>query len=123
MGITLKRLESLSLRELSILLTSDSKLEKLRMVNVTEVRITNDLSFMTIFYTIFDENKKGSTMELLETNKAYIRSKLAAKIKARKMPNLIFKYDEALAYGNHIAKLLQEEKEKINPLNDYEDEM
>ena len=51
MGITLKRLESLSLRELSILLTSDSKLEKLRMVNVTEVRITNDLSFMTIFYT------------------------------------------------------------------------
>ena len=106
MGVSLQRMESLALRELSLILRKDAKNNYLSNITVTEVRITNDLSFMTIFYTIFDENKKGSTMELLETNKAYIRSKLAAKIKARKMPNLIFKYDEALAYGNHIEDLL-----------------
>lgn len=113
MSLTLKRLESLSLRELSILLTSDSKIEKLREVNVTEVRITNDLSFMTIFYTIFDDTRKGTIATLLDESKTYIRTQLAHKIKARKMPQLIFKYDDALAYGNHIAELIQQEKDKF----------
>ena len=36
---------------------------------------------------------------------------LAKKIKnIRKIPELVFSYDEALAYGNHIDKLLKEIK-------------
>ena len=42
-GISLKRLESLSLRELALILQNDTKDRKLRNVTVTEVRITNDL--------------------------------------------------------------------------------
>ena len=105
MGLSVKRLESLALRELAILLRTDAKNQKLSNVTVTEVRITNDLSFMTIYYTFY-QGKVENYQAALENCKGYIRSELAKKLKARKMPELIFKHDEALEYGNHINELL-----------------
>ncbi len=106
MGISLKRLESNALRELSILLRTDAKNKKLSNVTITEVRITNDLSFMTVYYTFY-QGEVENYQKALEDSKGYLRSELARKLKARKMPELIFKYDESLAYGNHIDDLLQ----------------
>ncbi len=114
MGVSLKRLESLSLRELSIMIQSDSRLDSVRLLNITEIRITNDLSYMTIYYTVLDDKNKQKMAENLESLKPYIRRELAHKINARKMPDLIFKYDEALEYGNHIAEILESEKKKFN---------
>ena len=56
MGLSLKRLESLALRELSILLRNDAKHKHLSSVTVTEVRITNDLSYMITENKAWDEN-------------------------------------------------------------------
>lgn len=117
-GVSLKRLESLSLRELAMLLQNDTKNKKLSNVTITEVRITNDLSFMTIFYTCLIDKEKESCAEALEHSKGYLRKALAAKIKARKMPELIFKYDEALAYGNHMNEVIS----KLNIKHDDEEE-
>ena len=97
MSLSLKRMESTALRELSIILNREAKNELLKHVTITEVRITNDLSYMTVFYT--------------ESN-GYLRSALAKKLNARKMPELIFKLDESLAYGNHIDELLNEYHKK-----------
>ena len=109
MGISLKRLESNALRELSIILRTDAKNKKLSNITITEVRITNDLSYMTIFYTFY-QGEVINYQKALEECKGYLRSELARKLKARKMPELIFKYDESLAYGNHIEDLLQSVK-------------
>ena len=106
MGVSLKRLESNALRELSLLLRTDAKNKKLSNVTITEVRITNDLSFMTIYYTFY-QGEVENYQKALEDSKGFIRSELARKLKARKMPELIFKYDESLAYGNHIDDLLK----------------
>ena len=111
MGVSLKRLESLALRELSALLRRDDSNRGLSGVGITEVRITNDLSYMTIYYT-FLMGKKENYDALLEKHKGYIRHELAKKLKARKMPELIFKFDESLAYGNHIEELLKEYHDK-----------
>lgn len=105
MGLSLKRLESLALRELSLLLRTDAKNKKLSNITVTEVRITNDLSFMTIYYTFY-EGKVENYEKALNDCKGYLRGELAKRLKARKMPELIFKHDEALAYGNHIEDLI-----------------
>ena len=113
MGLSIKRLESLALRELSLILRHDAKNNYLSNVTVTEVRITNDLSFMTIFYTFY-AGKKENYEKALNDCKGYLRSELAKKLKARKMPELIFKHDEALEYGNRINEL-------ISSLNKKED--
>ncbi len=111
MGVSLKRLESLALRELAILLRTDAKNQKLSNITVTEVRITNDLSYMTIYYTFYD-GKVENYEKALNDCKGYLRSELAKKLKARKMPELLFKYDEALAYGNRIDSILADLNKK-----------
>ena len=113
MGLSLKRLESLALRELSIMFRTDAKNQHLSNITVTEVRITNDLSYMTIYYTFY-QGKVENYEKALNECKGYIRSQLAKKLKARKMPDLVFKYDETLQYGNHIEQLLSEIKKKEN---------
>jgi ribosome-binding factor A len=106
MSLALKRLEKDSLRELAIIMSRESHRASLQEVTLTEVRITRDLSYMTIFYTVLNDKHKGKVAEALEESKGYLRTALCSKIKARKMPELIFKYDEALAYGNHINEVL-----------------
>lgn len=109
--IKLKRLESLSQRELSLWFINKSKDDNLKQISVTSIKITNDLSFMTIYYTCYEQDKKEYYKEVLEGYKSQIRAYLASKIEARKMPELIFKYDESLDYGNHIEDLLKQIKE------------
>ena len=111
MGVSLKRLESLALRELSSLLRRDDSNRGLSSVGVTEVRITNDLSYMTIYYTFY-MGKKENYDALLEKHKGWIRHELAKKLKARKMPELIFKFDESLEYGNHINEVIHQMNER-----------
>lgn len=115
MGLSLKRLESNALRELSILLRQDTKNKKLSNITITEVRITNDLSFATIYYTFY-EGKEETYQKALDDSKAYLRMQLARKLNARKMPELIFKRDSSLDYGNHMdelfAKINKEKKEQ-----------
>lgn len=116
MSLLVKRLESSALRELSLFFTRDSRNSKLKEVTVTEVRITNDLSFMTIFWTSYIPKDKGACADALEESKGYIRRHLASKLNARKMPELIFKYDEALEYGNKMNEIIS----KLNIKNDEE---
>ena len=54
MGVSLQRMESLALRELSLILRKDAKNNYLSNITVTEVRITNDLSYMTIYFTLIE---------------------------------------------------------------------
>ncbi|MGM9970499.1 MAG: 30S ribosome-binding factor RbfA [Anaeroplasma sp.] len=113
MGISLKRLESNALRELSLILRKDAKDKFFSSISITEVRITNDLSFMTVFYTSYDDNEEH-IQKILEQSKGYLRAELAKKLQARKMPELIFKRDSSLDYGNHINDLLASIKKDNN---------
>ena len=107
MSISLERLESQALRELSIILRKDAKNKKLGSVTITEVRITRDLSYMTVYYTFYS-GKEETFQSALDDCKGYLRSELAKKLKARKMPELIFKRDTSLDYGNHIDDIIVE---------------
>jgi len=105
MSLNTDRLSKTIAKELSILLSREAKDKNLASVTVTEVRVTNDLSFATIYYTVPDFLKEKIVVSL-EKAKGFLRSELARRVKARKMPELIFKYDEALEYGNHINEIL-----------------
>ena len=52
MSITIERLNSQFRKELSKLLTFEAKGDNLSSVTITEVRVTRDLSFATIFYIV-----------------------------------------------------------------------
>lgn len=85
------------------------KNDSLGYISLTGVDLTNDLSFCNVFYTILNDKSEflDLAQKLLEENKKEIRLKLASQIRdIKKIPDLIFKYDESLTYGKKIDKLL-----------------
>jgi ribosome-binding factor A len=110
MSITTERLASLIQRELAPIINKEVKDKSFGYINLTEVKVTKDISYATIYYSILSDDPKvlEKAKLALEEAKVTIRMELAKKIKnIRKIPDLIFKYDEALAYGNHIDKILK----------------
>ncbi|HKL95502.1 MAG TPA: 30S ribosome-binding factor RbfA [Haploplasma sp.] len=110
MSITVERLASLIQRELAPIVNSVVQKEVIGYINLTEVKLTKDLSIAKIYYTILSDNEETLeyTQKELDKANATIRMELAKKIKnIRKIPEIKFVYDEALAYGNHIDKLLK----------------
>ncbi len=110
-NVTLERLQSLFLRELAVIVNKDRKVVGQMYFNITEVKITKDLSFATIYYTILSDKEEDLDIakNILNQFNKQIRQELSQKIRnIRKMPELKFKYDEALAYGNKIDKIIKE---------------
>lgn len=110
MSITTERLASLIQRELAPIVNQEVKDKSFGYINLTEVRVTKDTSFATIYYTVLSDEEEVllRVKNAIEDAKKTIRMELAKKIKnIRKIPDLVFKYDEALAYGNHIDQILK----------------
>lgn len=110
MSISIERLASLIQRELANIVNEEVKNSQVGYINLTEVKVTKDLSYATIFFTILSDSEEVilKAQQILEKNTSKIRRRLAEKIRnIRKIPDLVFKYDDALAYGNHIDQLLK----------------
>ena len=109
------RLENNILRSLTRILRQEVKDPAIGFTTVTALKLTNDLSYLTIYYTTLDEEKKEETAKALERSKSFIRGALGKHVQIRKLPALIFKYDTTLSYGNKIEsglkKVLKDDKE------------
>lgn len=117
MAYRIERVEKIIERELANILFDSTNNNKLKYVSITKVSLTNDLSIATVYYTVLGNlGEIESTKEDLEKSKGYLRSILAKRIDLRKTPELRFKYDESLAYGNHINEILENLKINTSPL-------
>lgn len=101
-----KHLETTVQRVLADILRNEVK-EDLGFLTITDVKITNELSYMYVYYTVFgDEAKRERTQKALDRANGFIKNKIAHKVKMRKVPDLIFKYDEAYEKGRRIDDII-----------------
>ncbi|WP_350345000.1 30S ribosome-binding factor RbfA [Proteinivorax tanatarense] len=78
-------------------------------LTITSVDVTSDLRESTIFFTVYgSEQEKKDTLTGVEKAKGFIRSELGKRLKVRHVPELYFKFDYSLEYGNKIDKLLKD---------------
>ncbi len=85
------------------------------MISVTDVEVSGDGSYATIFLTCFvngDEKKEreAGVLEALDHSKGFIKKEIAAQVKVRHIPELRFKIDKSFETGAHIDELIS----KIN---------
>ena len=115
-NIKLKRYNSAFEKEISIILQNEIKDDDIKFVTVTGVEITNDLSYAKVYITIFDKDKKESTLKALEKAKGFIRTELAKRVQIRHTPELRFVIDESIEYGNKIDNIIEKihEKDSLN---------
>ena len=104
----LKRLESTIQRALTEIFMREVKDKSIGFITITEVRLTKDLGYLTVYYTILGKDtKKDAAKRAIDRSKAFVRTTLVHKVNMRKSPVLVFKYDESLDYGNKIEQGLK----------------
>jgi len=106
MSIKLERLNTAFIEKISEIIHNDVKDNSIKSITITDVKITNDLSFAKVYFTTFDDDKKKIELALNKAN-SFIRSELCNKVKIRKMPELNFIYDQSIEYGNNIEKIIK----------------
>lgn len=107
-SIKIDRLNSAFVKEISYILQNEIKDDNIKFVTVTGCEITSDLSYAKVYVTIFDKEKKGTTLKALEGAKSFIRGELSKRVDIRHTPELRFVFDESIEYGEKIDKLIDE---------------
>ena len=100
----LSRLNHTMIREISYTLETEVKDKHIKFVTITDVRVTNDLSFAKVYFTVLNDNYRDSTIKALKQAKGFIRKQIAERIELRHIPELDFIYDESIEYGNKIEE-------------------
>ncbi len=96
-------------KELSLILQTEFKDPRLGFITVTGVDVTNDLSQATVYLSVLgSEEQREDTLLALAKGKGFLRTELGRRIRFRHIPELIFKFDSSIEYGNRIDRLLND---------------
>ncbi len=87
----------------------NDQIDDLDFVSVTEVELTKDLQDAKVYVNCLLDNQENYVIESLKRKEGFIKKEIAKSIKMRKIPSLIFKYDNSLENYNKIDSLLSDE--------------
>lgn len=93
-------------RTLSELLRRELKDPRLGMVTLTEVRVSNDLSYAKVYYSVLGGDA-AQTHEILEEAADMLRGPLGRALGLRHSPELKFVPDELIEGGAKLSALIQ----------------
>lgn len=74
-------------------------------ISITGADVTPDLKFAKIYYSAMRGDKK-EVSQGLKSSAGFIRRMVAQRMNLRATPELTFIEDQSIAYGAHIASLL-----------------
>lgn len=102
-----QRLSSQMLRTLNELLRYESKDPRLSGVSLTVIELARDLSVARVYFSQMDPNADPApAREGLDRAAGFLRSKLGASLKVRRVPELRFQHDDSIAHGAAISALI-----------------
>ncbi|CAM3535317.1 30S ribosome-binding factor RbfA [Erysipelothrix sp. HDW6B] len=107
MSVKKERIESIIKRELAPLIVNRLNDPSLSFVSITDVEVTNDFSFATIYVSFLQDKDKKKGMEALRRAKGILRSEVAKSLSIRRTPELLFKLDESSEHGTRIDTILE----------------
>jgi len=81
--------------------------EGLMHVAVSDVEVTRDLSLARVYINVLDPSRSQETLRQLKDNAGRLRKAIAQDIRARRIPELRFIYDDSLERGKHLESLIE----------------
>jgi ribosome-binding factor A len=105
-----KKVARLIQKELAdIFLKKGNELAHGKLISITKVRVSPDLSFAKVYLSIFPVANQNDILKSIEEHGSRIRFDLGQKIKSqlRIVPDLAFHIDDSLDYIDKIDKLLK----------------
>lgn len=107
-SIKLKRIESELTRTISDILHQESTDDLMQSITITGSEVAPDLSFAKVYFTSLSEIDHKKLEKEMDEARDFIRKFVAEKMDLRLTPKLKFVYDESIAYGNRIEKIISE---------------
>lgn len=111
-SIKMKRIASEMTRVISEILMEEARDSLLKTITITGCDVASDLSFAKVYFTSLNEMDHKALEREMDEAAPFIRCELAEKMDLRNTPKLKFQYDDSVAYGNKIEKILKEINEK-----------
>ena len=112
MSIKSERISDALIEQISYIINNEVKNKDINFVTITDVKVTTDLSYAKVYYTVLDETKKEVTAKALKSASGFIRHQLRERVDIRQIPELKFIYDESIEYSQKIENILEEIKEE-----------
>ncbi|HJN49944.1 MAG: 30S ribosome-binding factor RbfA [Pseudomonadales bacterium] len=104
-----QRIADLIQRELAQLILRELRDPRLGMVTINEVKASRDLAFADVYITLLNEESsedREGCLDVLNKAQGFLRSQLARILKTRTTPKLRFHYDNSVADGQYLSKLI-----------------
>lgn len=114
-------------KELAWLIQREIKDPRLGMVTLHDVRVSRDMGYADIYYTLLsaeelspDSEEVQESLKILRGAAGYLRTALAKAMKLRTIPYLRFHFDTLAGESRHLDALIN--KAVASNRNDDEDE-
>ena len=105
-----KKVSRLIQKELAeIFLKKGNEFAHGKMISITKVRVSPDLSFAKIYISIFPSADHGTILKTIQEHSSRIRFEMGQKVgkQLRIVPEIAFYIDDSLDYIDKIDKLLK----------------
>ena len=93
-------------KELGNIMLFEAKDKDFKNVVITDVDVSNDLSYAKVYFTTIDDREK--VLKDLNNASGFFRSLLADRLKIRHTPELKFIFDESIEYAQNIENIIKE---------------
>jgi ribosome-binding factor A len=92
-------------------------------MTLTRVQVSADLQVAHIFYTMLgDEKARRDTARALERATPFLRRHLGSRLRLRRVPEIDFRFDQAVAHQDRIEQILrdlhEEERQRASAADD-----
>jgi len=102
------RVSELIKREVSAILFFTIKDPSIKSVNITFVKVSDDLKHARIYYRVLGDDKtRENALKGLERAKSFIRSEVGHRTELRYVPEIDFFYDSGQDNAEHIETLIK----------------
>lgn len=109
--VRLNRVAEQIKKELGIVIQREMKDPRIGFITVTGVEVSNDLSQAKVYISVLgQEEQKRESLKALEKAQGFLRSEIGARIQMRHVPELLFKLDHSIEYGNKIESIISQLK-------------
>lgn len=113
MSVKIERISDALIEQISYIVSNKVKHQDVNFVTITDVKVSNDLSYAKVYFTVLDDSKKDATSKALKEASGFIRHELRERVDIRQIPELTFVYDESIDNAKKIEDIidkLHEEK-------------
>lgn len=105
-NIKTERISDALIEQISYIIATEVKNKDINFVTITDVKVSSDLSYAKVYFTVLDESKIDLTTKALKEASGFIRHELRDRVDIRQIPELEFVYDESIKNAQKIEDII-----------------